>query len=110
MKFLICLNHFHRIIYRKPCCKVGIFLSIVSDKLAGLESSAEKVQHFQKYCRIHYKEFVNMYPFLRSVAKKTKTKNGIKKKMAREEFKEEIGNFKEIKNLHYCLLNVLNLI
>ena len=30
--------------------------------------------------------------------------------MAREEFKKEIGNFKEIKNLHYCLLNVLNLI
>ena len=84
LKFLICLNHFHRIIYRKPCCKVGIFLSIVSDKLAGLESSAEKVQHFQKYCRIHYKEFVNMYPFLRSVAKKTKTKNEIKKKKWQE--------------------------
>ena len=30
--------------------------------------------------------------------------------MTREEFKKEIGNFKEIKNLHYCLLNVLNLI
>ena len=94
------MNHFHRIIYRKPCCKVGIFLSIVSDQLAGLESSAEKIQHFQKYCRIHYK----------GVAKKIKTKNGIKKKMAREEFKKEIENFKEIKNLHYCLLNVLNLI
>ena len=33
-----------------------------------------------------------------------------KKKMTREEFKIEIGNFKEIKVLHYFLLNVLNLI
>ena len=32
------------------------------------------------------------------------------KKITKEEFTKEISNFKEIKNLHYFLLNVSNLI
>ena len=50
--FLIYLNTFIELSVKKPYCRVRIFLSIVSDKLAGLESSAKKVQYFQKYCQI----------------------------------------------------------
>ena len=46
-----------------------------------------------------------MCTFLRSLAKINQNKKWIqkkkKKKMTREEFKIEIGNFKEIKVLHY---------
>ena len=76
----------------------------VSNKLVRLQSADEKVQKFQKYCRVNYKEFIGLHCFLRKLAK-TLIQNGVKK-MTKEEFTKEISNYKEIKDLHYFLLNV----
>ena len=74
----------------------------------------QKVQKFQDQCRINYKEFMKLNFYLRSLADQVKKEIQEKKmetsKMSKEKCMKEITQFKGVKDLHYFLMNVLNLI
>ena len=74
----------------------------------------QKVQKFQDQCRINYKEFIKLHLYLRSLADQVKKEIQEEKmetsKMSKEKFMKEITEFKGVEDLHYLLMNVLNLI
>ena len=88
LKFLIFANHFYEIACKRFNCSAGNLLCSVSNKLVRLQSADEKIQEFQKYCRVHYKEFIELYCFLRKLAKKLR-QNGIEKNAKRRIYKRK---------------------
>ena len=108
--------YYHGLICFKSSCKINHFVNIVSNTLLNQLPPKEKVQNFQKYCGICYDDFIKLY------LKKTKKladleikKEEIKemasiKEMTKKEFEKKITEFKECKDLHCFLINLLNLI
>ena len=49
-------------------CKFDYFLNILTGSCLSNLSSKEKVSKFQRQCRFHYKEFIVLHYYLRSLA------------------------------------------
>ena len=82
LRFLVCSMYYHNLICVKSDSKINHFLDIFNNTLLSQLPPEEKVQDFQKYCRIYYVDFIKLYFHLKKLAglkkeKEENKKNGI---------------------------------
>ena len=112
LRFLICLNDYHDLICNKSSCKISDNVGNII-LLSGL-SKEEKISEFQKHCRDYYQTFLWLHFYLKGLAvlvkEKEEEKNGDNKENDPTRIWRKISNFEDAVDLHYFLMNVLNLI
>ena len=68
LRFLICCEYYHSDICKKNYCKFDYLLDVLNGICISSLPPKEKVSEFQRYCRFHYKEFIGLHYYLKSLA------------------------------------------
>ena len=74
LRFLICFNRYHDLIFNKSSCKISNCLNVGNIILLSGLSNEEKICEFQKHCRNYYQNFLCFHFYLKGLAVLVKEK------------------------------------